>query len=180
MPAVKSVDVISAPSSVKPANTAIVNYQVAPTLPKYIALPTISIGNTRVVRLGLSKNGSIATPDNIYDTGWYQDSAKPGEPGAMFLYGHVSSWTAQGVFYNLKKLKPGDAVKVTRGDDKIYSYQVISTKTYPSDNVDMQTVLAPIDPNTPGLNLMTCTGQVIKGTNDFSERLVVFTSLVNN
>lgn len=163
-------------SSIKPSTKAVSSYSVAPTLPKYINIPSIGV-NARVLRLGLLKNGQIATPDNIFDTGWYDGSAKPGQKGAMFIYGHVSSWTADGVFYSLKKLKPGDRIIITRGDNKIFTYIVIKSNVYPYNAVDMNTVLSPISPNTPGLNLMTCTGQVIKGTSEFNERLVVFSEL---
>ncbi len=168
----------SAPSSAKPSAQTIASYKVAPDVPKYINIPAINIPATRVMQLGLAKNNQIAVPGNIYDAGWYNQSAKPGQPGAMFIYGHVSSWQANGIFYNLKKLKPGDKVTVTRGDDKTFTYQVVSSKTYPYNAVDMNQVLAPVDPSKPGLNLMTCTGQIIKGTSEFNERLVVFTSLV--
>jgi hypothetical protein len=84
----------SAPSSNKPTQKAITTYTVAPDLPKYISIPAIDVPQTRIIQLGLLKNGQIATPDNIYDTGWYNGSAKPGLSGAMFIYGHVSSWTA--------------------------------------------------------------------------------------
>lgn len=178
VPPVNSVAVNQAPSSVKPTTVATASYNVAPTLPKYIAIPSIGISNTRVIQLGVTTSNQIATPDNIYDTGWYQGSAKPGQLGAMFIYGHVSSWTADGVFYNLKELKPGEDIIITRGDGQTYSYQVVETKVYAYNDVNMQTVLSPIQPNSPGLNLMTCTGQVIKGTSEFKERLVVFASLV--
>jgi len=177
---VSSVDVAPAPSSVKPTVEAVASYNVAPTLPKYISIPSIGISNTRIIRLGILSNGQIATPDNIYDTGWYDASAKPGQNGAMFIYGHVSSWTANGIFYNLKKLQPGDDITITRGDNQIFTYQVITIKIYPYMNVDMSAVLSPIKPTLPGLNLMTCTGQVIAGTSEFNERLVVFTSLVSS
>ena len=42
----------------------------------------------------------------------------------------------------------------------------------------MSQVLSPVNPTKPGLNLITCTGQVISGTSEFNERLVVYTSLV--
>lgn len=177
---VKSIAVDPAPSSIKPPVATVASYNVAPTLPKYIAIPTIGINNTRIIQLGLTANSQIATPDNIYDTGWYKGSAKPGQPGAMFIYGHVSSWTADGIFYNLKKLKPGAIITITRGDGQVYNYQVAETKVYPYNNVDMKAVLSPIDPDKPGLNLMTCTGQVIKGTSEFNERLVVFTNLLSS
>lgn len=168
-----------APSSVAPSKKTIANYSVPPTDPKYIAIPTIHVAQTRIMRLGNLANGQIAAPDNIYDTGWYEASAKPGKPGAMFVFGHVSSWTADGIFYNLKKLKSGDKITIVRGDAKQFVYQVAAVKVYPYDKVDMSTVLSPIDASKSGLNLMTCTGKIIKGTNEFSERLVVFASLVS-
>lgn len=170
----------SAPSSVKLATQAVVSYSVPPANPKYLSIPTIGVSNVPILKLGLTSSGAIAVPDNIYETGWYDGSSKPGQPGAMFVYGHVSSWTANGVFYNLKKLVTGNQITVTRGDNTTYTYQVVSSKVYPYNNVDMNQVLAPIDPGVAGLNLMTCTGQVITGTSEFNERLVVFTSLVSS
>ena len=38
----------------------------------------------------------------------------------------------------------------------------------------MQAAVAPITPDVYGLNLITCTGQVIKGTSLFNERVIVF------
>jgi LPXTG-site transpeptidase (sortase) family protein len=170
----------SAPSSVKPTTQEIVSYSVPPNDPKYISIPAIDISTTKVLKLGLLKSGAIGTPDNVYDTGWYDGSSTPGQNGAMFIYGHVSSWTADGIFYNLKILVAGDKIIITRGDNTTYTYQVVSLKIYPYNNVPMNTVLEPIQAGTPGLNLMTCTGQVMPGTSEFNERLVVYTSLVSS
>ncbi len=168
----------NAPSSIKPSQNAISTYSVPASDPKYIIIPALKIFDTRIVKLGLTTTGQIASPDNIYDTGWYQNSALPGQKGAMFIYGHVSSWTADGIFYNLKKLLPGNKVLIISGDNKVYTYQVVSTKIYPYNNVNMQQVLSPIVSNAPGLNLMTCTGQVISNTSEFNQRVVVFTKLI--
>lgn len=170
---------IAAPSSTKPNAKDVASYTVAPDVPKYITIPAIHIAQARIIRLGHMANGEITTPSNIYDTGWYEDSAKPGQTGAAFIFGHVSNWTANGVFHNLDKLKKGDVVTITRGDNKQFTYQVVSAKTYPHDQVDMHAVLSPINFNKPGLNLMTCAGSIIKGTSEFDKRLVVFMSLVN-
>jgi LPXTG-site transpeptidase (sortase) family protein len=169
-----------APSSVKPKPEAIASYSVPPADPKYLTIPAIRVTKARIVQLGLMKNNEIAVPDNIYDAGWYKGSVKPGQKGAMFIYGHVSNWTAHGMFYSLKKLEAGDKIIVTRGDNKTFIYQVNATRIYPYDKVDMSQVLAPTNADKPSLNLMTCTGQIIKGTSEFSERLVVFTSLVSS
>ena len=169
----------SAPSAKKLTPAAVNTYSVPPDNPKYIAIPAINIPNTPVLLLGLLKNGQIATPNNVFETGWYDGSSRPGEPGAMFIYGHVSSWAADGIFYNLKKLVPGDTVTITRGDNEKFVYRVVTSKVYPYNNVNMNQVLSPINADQPGLNLMTCTGQVIQGTSEFNKRLVIFTTLVS-
>lgn len=176
----KSVDAASPPSSTKPSVKAEATYSVPPADPKYISIPSININKVPVLRLGLMSDGAIATPDNIYETGWYDSSSLPGQSGAMFIFGHVSSWTADGIFYNLKKLVPGDKVTITKGNNTIYTYKVVTSKVYPYNAVDMSQVLSPINTSVPGLNLMTCTGQVISGTSEFNKRLVVFTSLVSS
>lgn len=178
---VSAVQAAVAPSSKRPSAKTVAAYTVASDLPKFITIPAINVPQSRIIQLGLMANNQIAVPDNIYDTGWYNASAKPGQstPGAMFIYGHVSSWTADGVFYNLKKLEPGDKVTITRGDNKKFVYQVVSSKVYSYKHVDMRAALSAVAAGAPGLNLMTCTGQVIKGTSEFNERLVVFTKLVS-
>lgn len=179
-PKASGVNLATAPVSTKPSTQTVAAYTVAPSLPKYLAIPAIHITQARVVRLGHLADGQIVSPGNIYDSGWYEDSAKPGQPGAMFIFGHVSSWTADGVFYNLHTLKPGDLVTITRGDNKKFTYKVATSKIYDYEHVNMQQVLAPIDPGAAGLNLMTCAGDIIKGTSEFNERLVVFASLVSS
>lgn len=177
---VKSIRVNPAPSSVKPRPQEVASYEVPANDPKYIAIPSLGISNTPIVKLGLLASGAIATPDNIYETGWYDGSSLPGQSGAMFIYGHVSSWTADGIFYSLKTLVSGDKIIITRGDNTTYTYQVVSSRVYPYTAVNMNQVLSPVEPGIPGLNLMTCTGQVIAGTSEFNERLVVFTNLVSD
>jgi len=71
----------------------------------------------------------------------------------MFIYGHVSSWPADGFFYNLQKLKPGDDILITRGDNTTYTYRVIKSVVYPYNAVPMSTVLNTVSDATSGLTL---------------------------
>ena len=167
----------NAPKTNKPSSQAFNNYQVPPDAPRYLFIPGLSV-RAMVKPLGLTVKNQIASPANVFDAGWYTGSAKPGQPGAMLIDGHVSSWTARGIFYNLKKLQPGDQVQVQRGDGQILTYKVVKSQVYDADNVDMKAVLTPVDPSRPGLNLITCDGSVIKGTNEFNKRIVVFTEQV--
>lgn len=161
------------PSTTKPVVSAFASYTVAANLPRYIFIPKLSV--QAIIRpLGLTTDGQIATPDNVYDTGWYTKSSTPGQPGATIIDGHVSSWTTNGVFYSLKTLQAGDAIEVERGDGTTVNYSVVKKQVYPYQQVNTSALLSPIDAGKPGLNLITCTGDVIKNTNDFNERIVIF------
>jgi sortase (surface protein transpeptidase) len=163
----------SVPGTVKPSDSAVRNYTVAPDLPRYIKIPKLGV-NARVMQAGVKSDGSLGTPSNVYDAAWYMGSSKPGQPGAMLIDGHVSSWTTHGVFYGLKRLVAGDIIQVQRGDGQLFAYKVVKTQTYPDSGVDMQAAVRPVTPGKPGLNLITCTGRVKPGTNEFNQRIIVF------
>lgn len=160
-------------STVKPSAKAVAAYAVAPTLPKYLKIPAIGV-YARILQVGILANGALGTPNNVYDTAWYTGSAQPGQPGATLIDGHVSSWTSNGVFYNLHKLVAGDTIQIVKGDNSVINYQVVNTQTYNSNNVNMQAAITPVDPSVSGLNIITCTGDVIKGTSQFDKRVIVF------
>ncbi len=166
------------PSTVKPAPVSIANYMVAPDLPRYLNIPKLNV-HARVLSVGVTKNGALGTPNNVFDTAWYNESSKPGQPGAVLIDGHVSSWTSNGVFYGLKNLRPGDILQIIRGDGKIFNYRVVKTVIFNSNNVNMTESLSSVNPNVPGLNLMSCTGDVIPGTSEFNERILVLSSQIN-
>jgi LPXTG-site transpeptidase (sortase) family protein len=165
------------PKTNQPSPNDLSLYQVAPTKPRIVSIPKIGV-KARILPEGVSKDGSLAAPSNVYDTGWYAASSLPGQQGAMLLDGHVSSWTTEGVFYNLKKLQAGDVVMIERGDAKTYQYKVVKTQTYSADAVDMNAAITPVVPGTPGLNLITCGGKVKPGTSEFTDRIVVFTQQI--
>lgn len=163
------------PSETKPSTTAR-NYAVAPTLPKMLTIPKLKV-NARVVQLNVTKTGDLQAPTNIYDTGWYKASAKPGDgpgSGAMLIDGHVHGPTLPGVFMNIKKLVAGDTITITRGDGQKFNYVVIKTQNYDANTIDMGMVLTSIQPGKAGLNLMTCGGPYDQQSGHYTQRTVVF------
>jgi sortase (surface protein transpeptidase) len=151
-----------------------VSYVVAPDRPKFLSISKLGIENARIVALGLKDNNQIRNPDNIRDVGWYAGSKKPGEKGAVFVYGHLSDTTQDGIFIRLHELDPGDSIVVTLGDNSQLTYLVKEQRRYQTDAVDMDSVLRSIDGYDEGLQLMTCAGSYDKNIDEFSERLVVF------
>jgi len=161
---------VAVPSEEKPSSPAA--YHVAPDIPRTLSIPKLGI-NARVLRLGVKTNGEIKTPSNIYDAGWYDGSAKPGEPGALFIDGHVHGPTLPGVFVGLKKLVAGDKITLRRGDGQVFSYHVVKSQSYDKDNVDMGAAFNSVVPGRPELNLITCYGSYDK-SGEYNNRLIVF------
>ncbi len=169
-----SADAATVPSTVQPPSNDLSSYTVAPDKPRFISIGKIGV-HARVLSLGLTADGALATPGNVFDAGWYNRSSLPGQPGAMVIDGHVSSWTTNGVFYDLKKLAAGDLVYIERGDGQKFTYKVVKAVLYDADTVDMQALTQPATAGKPGLNLITCAGKVKPGTSEFTQRLAVFT-----
>jgi len=165
------------PPSTKPISaSAMAAYTVPADQARYIRIPKLHV-NARVLKVGVTKDGALATPSNVFDAAWYSNSAKPGQPGATLIDGHVSSWTTNGVFYGIKNLKAGDSIEIEKGDGTKLEYSVVKTTAYPADNVDMQALMQPVTAGKSGLNLITCGGKYDSKSGEFTERIAVFATL---
>lgn len=167
------------PSTIKPKPSEFDSYTVSDNHPRYIFIPKIGV-KAIVKPTWLTASGAVGSPDNIYNTAWYASSALPGQPGAALIDGHSGFWNKTGVFWNLGELKPGDLVKIEKGDGTIVDFEVVKKTIYPADAVDMKAMLSPINQNSPGLNLITCTGDVIAGTNRYDERVAIFAQKITD
>lgn len=156
--------------------TNVDSYVVAPDLPRYIIIDKLDI-KARVKRMGVGADNAVQTPKNIFDTGWYDGSAKPGETGATFINGHVSGPTQRGIFYKIKNLRTGDPIVIEKGDGSKLTYIVASSESFPVDQVDMNKVLRPYGNAKKGLTLMTCGGSFDRTTQEYTERVVVYATL---
>lgn len=161
----------------KPSATALANYRTDPSLPRYVRIASQNVF-ARVQRQGLDKAGALKAPANVHDAGWYENSSKPGEAGAMLLDGHVAGPTQRGVFYNIKNLKPGDLIEIERGDGQKFTYKVVKSVVSDANKTDMAAALTPVTAGKAGLNLMTCTGQYNHKTGDYDQRVTVFAQQV--
>lgn len=161
------------PSEEEITPSVLSGYRVAPDMPRYIKIPRLQV-DARVMRLGVKASGELRAPSNVYDAGWYEGSSKPGEHGAMLIDGHVHGPSKPGVFYRLPNLKEGDSIQVERGDGKVFSYKVVAIEQVDQDKVDMAKALVSMDPNKPGLTVITCSGRYDVRTNKYEQRFVVY------
>lgn len=165
---------VAMPTIEKPQPSEFDSYSVAADMPRYLFIEKLGV-KAMIKPMGVDRQNRIEAPRSAFDVGWYDRSAKPGESGAVLLDGHVSAGRTPGIFYDLKNLVPGDTITLERGDGVKLAYSVVQSRVYHVDSVDMAAALAPVTADRPGLNLITCTGSPIKGTNNYDQRLIVFT-----
>lgn len=161
---------------VSPASLS--EYVVAANMPRYLLIDKLHI-KARIRNMGLNKDGSVQAPINIYDAGWYNDSAKPGGVGASFIDGHASGALREGLFAYLETLAAGDIIGVEMGDGTVFRYKVQAREIVPLKDVDMKKVLLPYGNATRGLNLMTCTGTWVQSGSTYDHRIIVYSELID-
>lgn len=172
----KKKERIELPHEEQPPKDQLKTYQVAPDIPRIISIPSLGV-KARVLSLGVDGSNRMETPKGIFDAGWYNGSAKPGESGATLISGHVSGPTMHGVFYDIKKLKDGDVISIEKGNSTKTEYVVKKIDKINADKVDMAKLLVSVDPSKSGLNLITCGGKFDPATNHFEDRTLVYAVL---
>ena len=132
-----------------------------PDRPRYLTIEKLGVVNSRVLPMGVNASGELATPNNIFDVGWYDGSGKPGQGGTMIIDGHNGGPHVHGVFKKLPDLAAGDIIKVERGDGVIYKYKVVENKAVPLDQSDEYMVTAAKSPEVgkESVTLISCTGE---------------------
>ena len=111
--------------------------------------------------MGVNASGELATPNNIFDVGWYEASGKPGFGGTMIIDGHNGGPRVLGVFKNLPDLVEGDIITVERGDGLVFNYRVVENEAVALADADAYMAVAARSPE-PGVESMTlisCTGE---------------------
>jgi len=161
----------------KVSANALSTYTVAPELPRAIYINKINV-TARVLPMSVNADGSVQSPKNIFDAGWYNGSVKPGDIGAMFVDGHASGPTREGLFAYLDKLVEGDEIQIEKGDGSKLTYKVVHTEITDLSAVDMKKMLLPYGNNLRGLNLMTCTGNWVEDLKTYDKRVLVYAAQV--
>lgn len=156
----------------RPTETEVAEYVVAPDKPRYFSIPSLGIYNARIVEIGLKNSGEIATPYNIYDVGWYQNSSLPGTNGVSIMDGHGGG-PGIGIFGSLPKISVGAEILVEMGDGRQFKYIVADTATKAlgdEANEYMSEVFTSPQTGTESLSLITCTGDYWLASRTYSHR----------
>ncbi len=144
--------------------------------PERLIIPKLEI-DAAVQYVGVTAAGAMGVPSNFSDVAWYKYGTAPGFEGSAVIDGHLDNGLGlAAVFKRLGELKPGDDVYVQQKGGTRLHFVVRSVELYDRKKVPVEDIF-----NRTGgafLNLITCEGSWIKTDKTYSERLVVYTELV--
>ncbi len=144
--------------------------------PVTLSIPSVHV-HAAVEEVGMTPDRHMDVPQSVWDVGWFDLGPRPGETGNAVIDGHLDSKTGTAVFWNLKKVKPGDDIEVTAQDGTQYHFTVTRTQSYNEDAAPLTEIFG----SSGGihLNLITCGGKWDKAKHQYQERLAVFTDLAS-
>jgi sortase (surface protein transpeptidase) len=145
--------------------------------PVHLSIPAIG-ASAPMIPLGKNRDGTMQTPSNTVDTGWFQPGPGPGELGAAVVVGHVDSYRGPGVFFHLPALRRGDAINITLKNNQKLRFVVtgskdVSKSRFPTNLVFAKTAV-------PTLRLVTCGGKFDSSTGHYLDNYIVFARLVGH
>lgn len=144
-------------------------------IPKRLQISSINV-DAHVESVGVTAAGAMDIPVDPENAAWYNLGPRPGEKGSAVIDGHLDKEDQSlAVFGKLSEVKIGDIVTVLDDQDQILNFKVKEVRMYKADD-DTNEIFN--KNNGIFLNLITCAGQWDFGKQDYSQRRVVFTELV--
>jgi len=157
-----------------PGETGPTVYTHPLTNPIRIVIPAISTA-ADIIPVGVAKEGVMETPP-ARKAGWYKLGPAPGAPGPAVIIAHSFFNHERDVFYNLKRLQPGDEIQVYDGSGEVAVFVVDSKEEIlktelPTERIWNQT-------SEPVIRLVTCGGTFDPETRHFLSNVIVYGHLV--
>ncbi len=143
-------------------------------VPKRLQLPKLGI-DAPIVEVLTAQDGTMGSPTNATDIGWYP-GVKPGKGNALFDSHH--DWNgAEGSFYRLEEMRPGDEIVVlgSKPGQKLV-YTVVWNRQV-NGGIDATDLLG-AHKGRQETTLITCGGAFDTQTRHHVDRIVVRAELV--
>lgn len=144
--------------------------------PSRLKISTISL-DAPVLSVGADVDGTQFVPADNKTLSWWKHGAKPGEKGSSVLAGHYKiADGSPGVFYRLNEVKVGETISVLDENGAEQSFKVMDRKIFSVSEFPTKDIYNNTD--SEQVNLVTCTGDYIPETNNYTHRLVLYTEKV--
>jgi LPXTG-site transpeptidase (sortase) family protein len=153
-------------------------YEVQSDAPRRIIIPAIGVDGF-IQQVGTTKENAVAVPTNIHIGGWFDDSVKPGQNGLSIIDGHVSGRYTDGIFKRLGELKSGEKFQIEYGDRSTKTFEIVENrKLTEADSSNF--LFQKTSQINSQLNLITCGGNFDKNTEEYADRIVIVSKLIES
>jgi LPXTG-site transpeptidase (sortase) family protein len=142
--------------------------------PSRIVIPAIDV-DAQVVPVGIDKNGGMEVP-SVGLAGWYKLGPAPGASGPAVIVSHVSYAGTRGVFYDLKRLEPGNQILIYDEGGEHAIFQVDSKETILKTELPTERIWS--EGQAPLIRLITCGGRFDPKTRHYLSNVIVYGHLV--
>jgi len=143
--------------------------------PTRLVIPAIGV-RTNLIRLGMTRHGTLQVPASATVAGWFTGSPRPGGIGPSIIAGHIDSRSGPGVFFRLRDLHRGEKVYVSRANGSVATFRITAVRTYAKSRFPTAAVYGPV-PDAE-LRLITCGGQFDQATGSYLSNVVAYAVLV--
>ncbi len=144
--------------------------------PRRIEIPTIGV-EAEIIDLGLHDDGSLETPTDFAEAGWWAGGATANQDGPTVIVGHVDSYIGPAVFFRLSELQAGDHIVVVDAHGGESEFEVTEVDLYDKDDFPTDRVYGQTDE--PTLRLVTCGGVFDERERSYEANFVVFATPVS-
>jgi sortase (surface protein transpeptidase) len=134
-----------------------------------LVIPKIGV-DALIQPVGLDRSGAMASPTGLETVGWFNRGASPGKSGDAVIDGHYGTWNEPGVFRELRRLQPGDAITIVWPDGRSLAFRVAAAETVASD-AHPRGLFGRSGPSR--MSLITCSGQWDPAARSYTDRLIV-------
>jgi sortase (surface protein transpeptidase) len=141
--------------------------------PVSLTIPAIGV-HTKLIRLGITRQGTLQVPTSTSVAGWYTGSPRPGEIGSSVIAGHIDSYRGPGIFYRLRGMRAGERIYVRRANGSLAVFSVYAVRQYPKAHFPTGKVYGPA-PDAE-LHLITCGGTFDYATHSYLSNVVVYST----
>jgi sortase family protein len=139
-----------------------------PAEPAQLSIPTLGV-QADVQRIGSTAIG-LEVPQ-VGRAGWFDEGARPGEPGRAVIIGHLDSQTGPGLFALLPGVRNGTDVSVTDARGGEHRFQVVGKAQVPKATFPSAAVYGAS--SRPVLVLITCGGPYSEGSG-YRDNVIVY------
>jgi len=144
-------------------------------LPVTLRIPDINV-NAKIEYVSLTQEGAMGTARQPLNVAWLSTGTRPGDVGSAVINGHYG-WRKgkPEIFNNLNDIDIGDHVYIDDAKGNSISFIVREKRLYNSTDNASEVFYSE---NGAHLNLITCEGEWNTTTENYPNRLVIFTDLV--